>query len=96
MTKLINCPQMCTIFSKEKRIYVRLDNSKTAGKAADGRLASAGVGRNAETKQENRFSKSSLFFSLITLHLCFSPDIKTNPSWLTGGGGGLAIFTALL
>ena len=49
-------------------------------------LASAGEGRNAGTMQENTFSKSSLFLSLITAHLCFSPDIKTNPSWLSGRG----------
>lgn len=55
------------------------------------RLVFAWEERNPDTKKENRFSKSPLFLSLITLHLCFSPDIKTNLSWLTKGGGGAGL-----
>lgn len=59
-------------------------------------LASAKEKINKETKQENRFTKSSLFLCLITEHLCFSLYIKTNPSWLTGGRWGFSIFTVRL
>lgn len=101
VTNLRNCPEMWNLRSKRKANMKDLTTQKQpvqwqrtkSNRCRHEQDVLRPLGEQETRRQSNGFSKSSLFLPLITLHLCFSHDIKTNPSWLTWGEVGALQFS---